>query len=112
MQRRVLDWPDAFWLLNWISSLGSIISLTATILFIVLIQNAFILKRKTENFQNKENFKEDRKDKRTEKQATQQSKMISQRKENLPPTNFEEEEEEVPNPMENMLQNMNQKNML
>ena len=56
MQRRVLDWPDAFWLLNWISSLGSIISLTATILFIVLIQNAFILKRKTENFQNKELF--------------------------------------------------------
>jgi heme/copper-type cytochrome/quinol oxidase subunit 1 len=56
MQRRVLDWPDAFWLLNWISSLGSIVSLIATILFIILIQNAFILKRKSDNFQNKELF--------------------------------------------------------
>ena len=66
----------------------------------------------SENFQNKESFKEDRKDKRTEKQATQQSKMIAQRKENLPPTNFEEQEEEQVDPMANLLQNMNQKNML
>lgn len=66
----------------------------------------------SENFQNKESFKEDRKDKRTEKQATQQSKMIAQRKENLPPTNFEEQEEEQADPMANLLQNMNQKNML
>ena len=66
----------------------------------------------SENFQNKESFKEDRKDKRTEKQATQQSKMISQRKENLPPTDFEEQEEVQEDPMANLLQNMNQKNML
>jgi hypothetical protein len=32
---------------------------------------------------------EDRKDKRTEMQATQQSKLISQRQNDLPPTNFE-----------------------
>jgi hypothetical protein len=66
----------------------------------------------SENFQNKESFKEDRKDQRTEKQATQQSKMIAQRKENLPPTNFEEQEEEQVDPMANLLQNMNQKNVL
>lgn len=39
----------------------------------------------------KEKYKEDRKDKRTDKQATQQSQLIRQRKENLPPTNFSEE---------------------
>jgi len=40
---------------------------------------------------NKEKYKEDRKDKRTDKQATQQSKLIRQRKENLPPTNFSQD---------------------
>ena len=65
-----------------------------------------------QNFQNREQFKEDRKDKRTEKQATQQSKMIAQRKENLPPTNFEEEEQAMTDPMANVLANMNQKNIL
>ena len=33
--------------------------------------------------------KEDRKDQRTELQATQQSELINQRKNNLPPKNFE-----------------------
>jgi len=33
--------------------------------------------------------KEDRKDKRTELQATQQSELIQQRQNNLPPKNFE-----------------------
>lgn len=37
----------------------------------------------------REEYKEDRKDGRTEKQASQQSKLIRQRKENLPPTEFE-----------------------
>ena len=37
----------------------------------------------------KEGQIEDRKDKRTEMQATQQSKLISQRQNDLPPTNFE-----------------------
>lgn len=40
---------------------------------------------------NKDKYKEDRKDKRTDKQATQQSKLIRQRKENLPPTDFSQE---------------------
>lgn len=66
----------------------------------------------TQTIEGREKFKEDRKDKRTEKQATQQSKLIAQRKENLPPTNFEEEQQAMPNPMENMLANMDQKNIL
>jgi hypothetical protein len=36
-----------------------------------------------------ENFKEDRKDQRTEMQATQQSELIDQRKNDLLPKNFE-----------------------
>jgi hypothetical protein len=39
--------------------------------------------------QESENVKEDRKDQRTKIQATQQSEMISQRKDNSTPTNFE-----------------------
>tara|TARA_R110002060_G_scaffold13899_3_gene19629 strand:- start:214 stop:438 length:225 start_codon:yes stop_codon:yes gene_type:complete len=42
-----------------------------------------------ENTKKKEAQIEDRKDKRTEMQATQQSKLISQRQNDLPPTNFE-----------------------
>jgi hypothetical protein len=38
---------------------------------------------------DKETFKEDRKDKRTKIQATQQSELIDQRKNNKPPKNFE-----------------------
>jgi len=37
----------------------------------------------------KEKQIEDRKDKRTELQATQQSKMIQQRQDDLPPTDFD-----------------------
>ena len=38
-------------------------------------------------------MKEDRKDKRVDKQSTQQSKMISQRKDNTPPVDFESTED-------------------
>ena len=38
---------------------------------------------------NKEGFKEDRKDKRTKIQASQQSELIDQRKNNKPPKDFE-----------------------
>ena len=41
--------------------------------------------------QESETVKEDRKDQRTKMQATQQSQMISQRKDNSLPTNFESE---------------------
>jgi len=40
-------------------------------------------------YQGREQYKEDRKDQRTKKQATQQSKMIEQRKLDLPATDFE-----------------------
>ena len=38
----------------------------------------------------KDKYKEDRKDERTDKQATQQSKLIRQRKQDLPPVDFRE----------------------
>ena len=44
------------------------------------------------NVQNRDTFKEDRKDKRTEIQATQQSELIAQRKQDLPPKDFEQKE--------------------
>ena len=39
--------------------------------------------------QEKEKYKEDRKDSRTAKQATQQSKLIQQRKQDLDPIDFD-----------------------
>lgn len=50
MQRRVFDYPDSFWTLNYISSFGSITSLVATGLLFLLIQNALILKNKSHHF--------------------------------------------------------------
>ena len=44
------------------------------------------------NVQNRDTFKEDRKDKRTEIQASQQSELIAQRKQDLPPKDFEQKE--------------------
>ena len=40
-------------------------------------------------YKSKESFKEDRKDKRSKMEASQQSELIDQRKNNLPPKNFE-----------------------
>ena len=42
-----------------------------------------------QNLQQRESQREDRKDKRTKLQASQQSELIEQRKNNTPPTNFE-----------------------
>jgi hypothetical protein len=42
---------------------------------------------------SREDMKEDRKDKRIDKQGTQQSKLINQRKNNLPPLRFESNED-------------------
>jgi hypothetical protein len=47
----------------------------------------------TELLKQREEYKEDRKDSRVDKQSTQQSKMISQRKNNLPPIRFESNED-------------------
>ena len=69
-------------------------------------------KMEIEGYTNRESVKEDRKDKRTEKQASQQSKMINQRKKDLPPTDFESQQQEAQDPMSGMIQKMNQQNML
>ena len=97
-------------------------------------QHAMELKKlEIEGFASRDGNKEDRKDKRTEKQASQQSRMISQRKKDLPPTDFEGENQqqvqgppmgEMPpmggqmpqqapqDPMQGMMEKMNQQNML
>lgn len=55
-------------------------------------QDVYLEKIKSMTKMENEEFKETRKDLRTEKQATQQSKMIKQRETNGEPTDFEEEE--------------------
>jgi hypothetical protein len=48
-----------------------------------------------EGLRNKERYKEDRKDKRTKIQATQQSEMIEQRNSGKPPKNFESSSNDI-----------------
>ena len=48
-----------------------------------------------EQLDSRQKTKEDAKDFRTKLQATQQSKMIEQRKRNLPPINFESNEDSL-----------------
>jgi heme/copper-type cytochrome/quinol oxidase subunit 1 len=50
MPRRIPDYPDAFWVWNLISSIGSIISVIATLLFIYIIFDIYIYgKNSSEN---------------------------------------------------------------
>ena len=49
MPRRYVDYPDAFWGWNFVSSIGSYISAIATLIFFYLIFEAFTRKRKTVN---------------------------------------------------------------
>ena len=61
---------------------------------ILKIKHQFDLELKqleSDSFKEREGNKEDRKDKRTEKQATQQSKLIKQRKDDTPAVDFESE---------------------
>ena len=51
--------------------------------------NMQLKQAETENIDKKEKYKEDRKDERTRIQASQQSEMIAQRKQNLPAKKFE-----------------------
>jgi hypothetical protein len=48
-----------------------------------------------DGMKTKEEMKEDRKDERTKLQATQQSKMIEQRKKDLPAMSFESNEDSL-----------------
>lgn len=57
-----------------------------------------------ESFKSRDSEKEDRKDKRTEIQASQQSKMIEQRKKDLPAIEFKEDDNQ--NPFSGLMQNM------
>lgn len=61
-------------------------------------------------FKGREEFKEDRKDKRTEKQATQQSKLISQRDKKTPPIDFEGDDA-AKQLLSNIQQTLGQKNV-
>ena len=45
MPRRIPDYPDAYFLFNWIASCGSLISLISLLIFFLLIFDAFFLKK-------------------------------------------------------------------
>ena len=64
--------------------------------------------------QSRDAAKEDRKDQRTKIQASQQSKLIEQRKKDLPAQEFEEEQapSSPADPMEAVKQMMGQKNVM
>jgi len=51
--------------------------------------NMTLKNAESETLNQRDKYKEDRRDARTDKQATQQAKLIDQRKSNKPPTNFE-----------------------
>ncbi len=45
MPRRYIDYPDAYWLWNFVSSIGALVALVATIVFIYVVYEAFKAKR-------------------------------------------------------------------
>ena len=46
MPRRIIDYPDAYWLWNFVSSIGAYISGAGTLVFLYLIYEAFKAKRR------------------------------------------------------------------
>jgi heme/copper-type cytochrome/quinol oxidase subunit 1 len=46
MPRRIPDYPDAYFIFNWISSCGALVSLISLIVFFSLIIDAFINNKK------------------------------------------------------------------
>jgi cytochrome c oxidase subunit 1 len=47
MPRRISDYPDSFATLNHIASLGSMISVAATLLFFYIILDALLVQKRT-----------------------------------------------------------------
>jgi cytochrome c oxidase subunit 1 len=45
MPRRYIDYPDAYWLWNFVSSIGALVALVATIVFVYTVYEAFSKKR-------------------------------------------------------------------
>ena len=46
MPRRYVDYPDAYWLWNWVSSLGAYVAVLGTVVFLWVILATFIQKRR------------------------------------------------------------------
>jgi len=47
MPRRISDYPDSFGVLNHIASLGSMISVAATLLFFYLLLDALLIQKRS-----------------------------------------------------------------
>ena len=41
MPRRYIDYPDAYWLWNFVSSIGALVALAATVVFLYTVYEAF-----------------------------------------------------------------------
>jgi heme/copper-type cytochrome/quinol oxidase subunit 1 len=47
MPRRISDYPDSFATLNYIASVGSMVSVAASLLFFYILLDAFLIQKRT-----------------------------------------------------------------